>query len=42
MMLAPEFLATREHIDKLIRPATQRDDNCEFKIVNMVGDKTFL
>ena len=42
MMLEPEFLATREHIDKLIRPATQRDDNCEFKIVNMVGDKTFL
>ena len=42
MLLEPEFLATREHIDKLIRPPVKREDECEFKVVNMVGDKTFL
>ena len=42
MLLEPEFLATREHIDKLIRPTVKREDECEFKVVNMVGDKTFL
>ena len=42
MLLEPEFLATREHIDKLIRPPAKREDECEFKVVNMVGDKTFL
>ena len=42
MLLEPEFLATREHIDKLIRPPVKREDHCEFQIVNMVGDKTNL
>ena len=42
MLLEPEFLATREHIDQLIRPPVRREDECEFKVVNMVGDKTFL
>ena len=42
MLLEPEFLATREHIDKLLRPPVKREDECEFKVVNMVGDKTFL
>ncbi len=42
MLLESEFLATREHIDKLIRPPVKREDECEFKVVNMVGDKTFL
>ncbi len=42
MLLEPEFLATREHIDKLIRPPVKREDECEFKVVNMIGDKTFL
>ena len=42
MLLEPEFLATRYHIDLLIRPPVRREDECEFKVVNMVGDKTFL
>ena len=42
MLLEPEFLATRKHIDKLIRPPVKREDECEFNVVNMVGDKTFL
>lgn len=41
-LLEPEFLATREHIDDLIRPPVKREDHCEFQIVNMVGDKTNL
>ena len=42
MLLEPEFLATREHIDKLIRPPVKREDRCDFQIINMVGDKTHL
>lgn len=42
MMLEPEFQATRKHIDELIRPPVRREDNCEFRIINMVGDKTYL
>jgi ABC transporter related protein len=42
MLLEPEFLATRKHVEELIRPPVKRGDLCEFQIVNMVGDKTSL
>ena len=42
MLLEPEFLATRKHVEELIRPPVKRGDHCEFQIVNMVGDKTSL